>query len=100
MIWMAATNIEAEGRNMRVSQDRSLEVPYALQRVTIRFKSEKADLEAQEILGRMGKVHYFEGPDGKERVSITEEMLKVLEEKHIHFERITRPAPVSNTLRK
>ena len=38
---MAATNIEAEGRNMWVSHDRSLEVPYASQRVTIRFRSGK-----------------------------------------------------------
>ena len=85
---------------MWVSHDRSLEVPYALQRVTIRFRSEEADLEAQEILGRMGKVHYFDGPDGKERVSVTRDMLKVLEEKHIPFERVTRPVPVSKTLRK
>ena len=69
-------------------------------KVVITFKTEKADLDAQEILGRMGKVHYFEGADGKERVSVTREMLKVLEERHIPFERVTRPAPVSKTLRK
>jgi hypothetical protein len=85
---------------MGVSQERLAEFPSESQKVVIRFKTEEADLEAQEILWKMGKVHYVEGADGKERVIVTREMLKVLEEKHVPFERVTMPAPVSKTLRK
>ena len=89
-----------DGQNMSTPQERLVESPSESQKVTIIFKTEQADLDAQEILWRMGRVTYIEGADGRERAIVTRKMLKALEENHIPFERAPKPAPVSNTLRK
>lgn len=88
--------ISMDDRNMSVSQEKLFEESSELQRVTIRFRTEEADLEAQEILGRMGRVQYLSAG----RVRITRRMLEALEEKHILFELAAKPTPIGNALRK